>query len=430
MFANGAAYDVATRHWQMMAGGPLAPRQDMAVVWAGDEAVFWGGYRPVMSGYDDYANGAAYDPATATWHLLPPAPLSAGRGAEAFWTGTYVLVFGGQGKSVMDVPLAGASYDPARSTWSKLPTFPRTGPGAPISTAAVWTGHELLAVVTYEHIFPISCGKCESGYGITSRAVVAAWAPGWASWHMLASTPRDSVVAGSTYMAQATWTGREIILLGGSGCLPGMSCPPFPGPNGAAVAFDPATRSWQQLGIRVGGAGAWPSSWTGQALALLAGDGQYQGSQAPFASAGSAAAFDPATATWVPMPRAPAGSFYAMSMAWTGGQLLVWGSTSAGRNFGAVFAPGQAPGAHGYVEGTVQECVGPVGSEPQPGAVMEVEASHGGRISAVQFVEAPFHFRLELAPGRYTVSASNDVDQTVSVRSGTIEEVHLHTLCL
>jgi hypothetical protein len=130
------------------------------------------------------------------------------------------------------------------------------------------------------------------------------------------------------------------------------------------------------------------------------------------------------------MPHAPAYPFTGASMTWTGGQLLVWGSTSAGRTFGAAFAPGQAPGAHGYVEGTAQECVGPVGSEPKPGAVMEVEASHSGRVSATQFVEAPFHFRFELPPGSYTISASNDVDQTVGVRVGTTEEVHLHTLCL
>ena len=50
-------------------------------------------------------------------------------------------------------------------------------------------------MVTYEHIFPISCGKCESGFGITSRAIVAAWVPGWRSWDMLGRTPRNNAVA-------------------------------------------------------------------------------------------------------------------------------------------------------------------------------------------------------------------------------------------
>ena len=45
VFANGASYDAATRQWQMMPGSPLSPRQGMAGVWAGDEAVFWGGLR-------------------------------------------------------------------------------------------------------------------------------------------------------------------------------------------------------------------------------------------------------------------------------------------------------------------------------------------------------------------------------------------------
>jgi hypothetical protein len=329
------------------------------------------------------------------------------------------------------VPLGGARYDQARGTWSKLPAFPGTSPGSPISTTAVWTGHELLAVVSYEHVFPISCAKpCERGFGITTRAVAAAWAPGGRAWHILASTPRNNAVGASTYLAQAMWTGHEMVLLGGSDCLPGMSCPAFPGPSGAAVTFDPATRSWQLLGIRVGGAGSWPSSWTGQALALLAGGGQYQASQAPFASAGSAAAFDPATATWVPLPRVPAHPVDEASMAWTGRQLLVWGSTSTGRNFAAALAPGRAPVAHGYVEGMAQYCVGPVGSEPSPGTVIAVVARHDGRIAAIQFVEAPLHFRFVLPPGAYTIGAGNDVDRTVTVRVGITAQVHLYSRCL
>jgi hypothetical protein len=428
VFDNGALYDVVSRRWKMMPNGPLGPRQDVAAVWAGDEAVFWGGDRPVTSGYQDYANGATYNPATARWNALPPAPISARRGAEAFWTGAQVVVFGGQGSSVVDVPLGGASYDVAQGTWSNLPSFPKTGTGSPISTSAVWTGSELLAVVTYEHIVPIPCAKCEKGYSISSRAVVAAWSPGWGSWHVLAGTPPHSEVAASTYMARATWTGREIVLLGGYECLPGMSCPALLGPSDAAIAFDPANHTWKPLGVQVGG-GVWPSSWTGQALALLAAGGEYQGSQEPFTSAGSAAAFDAATDTWSPLPHLPVSPSDA-SMVWTGRQLLAWGSTSAERDFTATLTPANVTTRLGYVEGSVQPCVGPVGSEPRPGAVMAVIANHSGHIAAMQFVQAPFNFRLVLPPGRYTITASNDIARAVTVRAGVSDAVDLHSACL
>lgn len=157
--------------------------------------------------------------------------------------------------------------------------------------------------------------------------------------------------------------------------------------------------------------------------------GPNQAKVAPFPSAGSGAAYDPGTSTWVPLPRVPAIPWDGASAAWTGRQLLVWGSTSAGRNFGEALSPGKAAGASGYVEGTAQYCTGPIGSKPPPGSVMAVTASHGGRIAAIQFVEAPFDFRFQLAPGSYAISASSDVDPTVTVRAGTKEKVRLNSAC-
>jgi hypothetical protein len=186
---------------------------------------------------------------------------------------------------------------------------------------------------------------------------------------------------------------------------------------------------WQPLGIQVGGGGVWPSSWTGRALALLAAGGDYQGSQEPFTSTGSAAAFDVATDTWSPLSHLPVSPSDA-AIVWTGRQLLAWGSTSAERDFTAVLTPANVTAGLGYVEGSVQPCVGPVGSEPRPGAVMTVVAKHNGNIADVQFVQAPFKFRLVLPPGRYTIAASNDIAQPVTVRADVNYAVDLHSACL
>ena len=129
MYADGAVYRPGERHWQPMPAGPLYPREDVAATWAGHQAFFWGGGYPVMSGYQDYANGAMYDPVTATWRVLPSGPLTARRGAEAFWTGSEVLVFGGQGATPNSAPLAAASYDPARGTGPSSPSSLRAAQG-------------------------------------------------------------------------------------------------------------------------------------------------------------------------------------------------------------------------------------------------------------------------------------------------------------
>ena len=125
MYANGAVYRRGDRHWEPMPPGPLSPRESAAATWAGQQAFFWGGGDPVMSGYQDYDSGAMYDPATASWRVLPSGPLSARRGAEAFWTGSQVIIFGRHGATPNTAPLAAASYDPARGTWAELPSSRR-----------------------------------------------------------------------------------------------------------------------------------------------------------------------------------------------------------------------------------------------------------------------------------------------------------------
>jgi hypothetical protein len=154
-FANGAAYN----RWSIMPPGPLSARDSAASTWTGSEVFVWGGDGLVMSGYRDYSDGALYDPATGGWQLLPRAPLSARRGAEAFRTGSEIVVFGGQGSPDDTALVDGAIFSPAEQAWARLPTFPVTGPGTPITSTAAWTGEKLLAVVTYQRVVRIPCAK-------------------------------------------------------------------------------------------------------------------------------------------------------------------------------------------------------------------------------------------------------------------------------
>jgi hypothetical protein len=77
---QGSASELAAAHWSVFSPGPLSARAEQSTLWTGSDLLVWDGLASQPSGGDGLADGAAYNPATKTWQLLPPAPLS-GRGA-------------------------------------------------------------------------------------------------------------------------------------------------------------------------------------------------------------------------------------------------------------------------------------------------------------------------------------------------------------
>ena len=108
----------------------------------------WGGAAFVPSDEapaDDLADGAAYDPGTDTWRPLPEADLDLSL-HELIWTGSQVIVWGGQSFSGPEFGnlrgnLLSAAYDPTTDDWT---TFP-AGPLSTQAADAAWTGRGLLA---------------------------------------------------------------------------------------------------------------------------------------------------------------------------------------------------------------------------------------------------------------------------------------------
>jgi len=136
--ADGAAYNAATNTYRKLAPSPLGPSQGALGAWTGHEVVlFVSGYSPDGKPYPArYARGAAYNPATNTWRRLPPLPNGTLQFAgAAAWDGRELLLVGAG-------PQARSSYafDPATNRWRRLASLPATriGPGA------VWTGTRLL----------------------------------------------------------------------------------------------------------------------------------------------------------------------------------------------------------------------------------------------------------------------------------------------
>jgi len=141
---DGARYDPETDTWEPMSSqGAPTPRSQMAAVWTGHELIIWGGRD---DGTNNFNDGARYNPETDTWLDMAPAPaeLEASHAATSIWTGKEMIVWGGlkPGEKDWESLGTGARYDPALDQWRLLPTK-----GAPLARnrhTAVWTGTEMI----------------------------------------------------------------------------------------------------------------------------------------------------------------------------------------------------------------------------------------------------------------------------------------------
>lgn len=111
-------------HWDPLPAAPINPRDGAVTVWSGTQLLVWGG----ESGHQYLSDGAAYSPRTRTWARLPAAPLSARSNAAAAWVDGRLVVWGGQ--DAHGWRSDGAAFDPQSGTWSALPSAPLSAESA------------------------------------------------------------------------------------------------------------------------------------------------------------------------------------------------------------------------------------------------------------------------------------------------------------
>lgn len=175
---------------------PLSLRSGVATAWTGEEVVVWGGEAGDFgSGGGPLSDGAAYDPAAATWRPMAPSPLpdSTDRSIAAATDAGVVVARG----------TAVALWDPASDTWQRLPDAP-----APVS--------DLVG----------------AGEFVLSASAGAMFNFGTGDWETL--PPAPVTVAREA----AAWTGDELVVVGDVG------------PAGPAAAFvlDVESRTWREAG--------------------------------------------------------------------------------------------------------------------------------------------------------------------------------------
>jgi hypothetical protein len=134
-FTNGgSSYDPVTDDWTGIASRDApSPRRHHTAVWTGTEMIVWGGS-------ETSPTGGRYDPASNTWTATTTTAAPTARaGHTAVWTGTEMIVWGGR-ENVFGgaAQRTGARYDPAADTWT--PTLIPIAVDSRLSHTAVWTG--------------------------------------------------------------------------------------------------------------------------------------------------------------------------------------------------------------------------------------------------------------------------------------------------
>ncbi|HZM70421.1 MAG TPA: kelch repeat-containing protein [Candidatus Cryosericum sp.] len=268
-------------------------RQNHTAVWTGSVMVVWGGQSPSLY------TGGRYDPATDTW--TPTTKVGAPQARvyhTALWTGSAMLVWGGANSA--GVLNTGGRYDPVTDTWTPIAMT-----GAPTGRyihTAVWTGSAMI----------IWGGSDGSPAGLNTGG---RYDPVTDTWMPTATTGAPT----ARHLHTAVWTGGQMVVWGGSGGSLHFN---------TGGRYDLATNSWTPTTttgapvVRRGHAAV----WTGSEMLVWGGlDGV-----TPF-GLDSGGRYDPQADTWTPTSTTGAPTARTSQTAvWTGSRMVVWGGSSSG----------------------------------------------------------------------------------------------------
>ena len=345
---NGGSLDPATGTWTTLSNGSPAPRSGHSMIWTGTEMIVWGGTIGTSSTSGDpaFADGARFNPTSGVWTSLPTLNAPSSRwDHSAVWTGTEMIIWGGQNVSTSgptaQVFNTGARYNPTTNTWSPVSVL--SAPSARSAHSAVWTGMEMLiwggtidgswmgidtgarynpANDTWTPITQIgapSARKDHPAIWTGSEMIIwndyapinARYRPATDTWVSMASVP-SGFLAPSNFKQSAFWTGSEMIVVGTE-----MGTP--------AASYHPVSDSWQNI----------PDPGPAPVTGTTQGNVVWTGEQLIFHAVSRPSAFAKPTATTYRYSPAlgfwekgsvPSNFVTTVGQAvWTGSEMLIWG---------------------------------------------------------------------------------------------------------
>lgn len=331
---EAARYSAGSSQWhsvndegapvQRIQGIPL-PLQGSSVAWLDAErALIWGG-RGCTSRFATCNEGAVYDVQRNAWTSMPAKNPPRSRMLHStLWTGDKMVVWGGfsiDDQNTFTYLADGGVYDPKTEEWKWISS---TGaPAARSDHTAVWTGQKML----------VWGGKVSSSTSETFFDDGGTYDLATDSWRPISRVGAPS----PRWQHSAVWTGKEMIVWGGSR-YESLDPPKFAA-CGDGAAYDPETDRWRPLAVASAPSPRLSHSavWTGSTM-IVWGGLEASGTRR------DGAIYDPARDSWQPMQSAGAptgrGNHWAF---WTGSSMFVWGGGSNEGdllyNDGAVFTP-------------------------------------------------------------------------------------------
>jgi hypothetical protein len=236
---SGGRYDPVSDSWRPISTVDAPePRAAHTAVWTGTEMIVWGGYNFEQDyEYDEFYNelntGGRYDPVTDVWQTITTSGAPRARIRHtAIWTGTEVIIWGGENPDGDHLLSSGGAYSPSSNTWREISQDMAPEPRA--EHTAIWTGTDMIVWGGYsccEEIFlnesEIEFEQYELNTGGSYDPLTDIWQPINTSKFVLERS-----------LHTAVWTGNEMIIWGG------RKHGEFEGPTLYGGRYDPSTDSW------------------------------------------------------------------------------------------------------------------------------------------------------------------------------------------
>jgi N-acetylneuraminic acid mutarotase len=261
--APGGRYDPISDMWSPISRtNEPSYRQNHTAIWTGSRMIIWGGQNsefpgnPSLCNQIQLADGRAYDPATDTWaNIAPNAALGRRSSHSAVWTGSQMIVWGGEyfnffpfpepGICLRNVDNLGSRYDPATDMWTPVTTA--GAPTAKVAHNAVWTGDRMI-------VWGVGLSGGTQTLGGRYDPVANSWSP----VSELNAPPSAGFVG--------AWTDSEMIVWGS---------PQGGGYSNSGGRYSPVTDSWTPMSTtNAPPAGSAAGVWDGEAMLVW---GQYGG---------------------------------------------------------------------------------------------------------------------------------------------------------